>query len=146
MRIVPYWETVIVTSAKDNVSKKKPSRFRDYNMPQMISGNPQLVRLADAALSELAVEFQKLNQDDFHQIHYQNMGNGYATTVPLERLRMQLLRSDEFAARQYGALRYIQNSRVPPCGYEQAASGGLTGSQGRCFAQGIPTGIDEHRR
>ena len=50
-------------------------------------------------LSELAVEFGKLNQDDFQQIHYQNMGNGNTTTVPLERLRMQLLRSDEFTAR-----------------------------------------------
>ncbi|HEY2171706.1 MAG TPA: hypothetical protein VGJ30_18930 [Candidatus Angelobacter sp.] len=52
-------------------------------------------------LSELALEFGKLNHDDFQQIHYQNMGNGNAVTVPSERLRMQLLRSDELAARTY---------------------------------------------
>ena len=58
-------------------------------------------KLANARLSEIALEFGAINNRDFHQIHYFNMGNENAITVPSQRFEMHLRRSDEMAARVY---------------------------------------------
>jgi len=58
-------------------------------------------KLVSLMMSKLAEEFGKLNQEDFHQIHYLNMGNQNAMTVPSQRFEMQLLRIGEMAARIY---------------------------------------------
>ena len=51
--------------------------------------------------SKVSAEIRELITDDVGQIRFQNMHNGNSMTVPSQRLRMQLLRSDECAARLY---------------------------------------------
>lgn len=58
-------------------------------------------KLASLMLSELATEFHELLHEDEAQIHFQNMGSGNERAALSQRLEMQLLRSDEFADRQY---------------------------------------------
>jgi hypothetical protein len=57
--------------------------------------------LASLMLAELSGEFGELNREDEQQIRFQNIGNGNSVTAPSQRLEMQLLRSDEWAARIY---------------------------------------------
>lgn len=51
--------------------------------------------------SRVSAEIRELITDDIGHIRFQNMHNGNSMTVPSQRLRMQLLRSDEWAARLY---------------------------------------------
>jgi hypothetical protein len=58
-------------------------------------------RLSSIMQSKVSAEIRELITDDIGHIRFQNMHNGNSMTVPSQRLRMQLLRSDEWAARLY---------------------------------------------
>jgi hypothetical protein len=51
--------------------------------------------------SKVSAEIRELITDDIGHIRFQDIHNGNSMTVPSQRLRMQLLRSDEWAARLY---------------------------------------------
>lgn len=58
-------------------------------------------RLSSIMQGKVSAEIRELITDDVGHIHFQNMHNSNSITVPSQRLRMQLLRSDECAARLY---------------------------------------------
>jgi hypothetical protein len=57
--------------------------------------------LANPMLLDLSLEIRELIQQDEQQIRFLNIGNENSATEPSQRLHMQLLRSDEWAARTY---------------------------------------------
>jgi hypothetical protein len=52
-------------------------------------------------LSKVSEEIRELSHQDEQHIRFQNMGNGNSMAVPSERLKMHLLRSNEWAARKF---------------------------------------------
>lgn len=58
-------------------------------------------KLANNMLQDLAVQLQKLSQEDLQQFHYLNIGRGNQGAQLSQRLRIHLLRTDEWAARTY---------------------------------------------
>src|SRR6476646_7645507 len=57
--------------------------------------------MANAMLLDLSLKIRELIDADERQIYFLNIGNGNSATEPSQRLEMQLLRSDEWAARTY---------------------------------------------
>jgi hypothetical protein len=57
--------------------------------------------MATLMLLEVSLEIRELILEDEQQIHYLNIGNENSVTSPSQRMEMQLLRSDEWAARTY---------------------------------------------
>jgi len=58
-------------------------------------------RLASLMMSKVSEEIRELSHQDEQHIRFQNMGNGNSMAVPSERLKMHLLRSNEWAARKF---------------------------------------------
>jgi hypothetical protein len=57
--------------------------------------------LANAMLLQVSIDIRKLIRQDEMHIYFLNIGNENSATAPSQRLQMQLLRSDEWAARTY---------------------------------------------
>jgi hypothetical protein len=74
-------------------------------------------RLANTMLLQVSIEIRDLIHQDETHIHFLNTGNENNATDPSQRLQMQLLRSDEWAARTYQvyceAWRLQQNNLSP---------------------------------
>jgi chromosome segregation ATPase len=70
--------------------------------------------LANLMLAEVSTEFGDLLREDTQHIRYQNIGNGNGLTVPLQRLEMHRLRTDELAARYYAVYCEVWRSQQKP--------------------------------
>jgi predicted DNA-binding protein (UPF0251 family) len=70
--------------------------------------------LATLMLAEVSTEFGNLLREDTQHIRYQNIGNGNGLTVPLQRLEMHRLRTDELAARYYAVYCEVWRSQQKP--------------------------------
>jgi hypothetical protein len=83
----------------------QPVRFHWQQVDQRLSGILQ---------SKVSAEIRELITDDVGHIRFQNMHNGNSMTVPSQRLRMQNLRTAEWAARLYeGYCEIWQTQRMP---------------------------------
>src|SRR5438270_3176214 len=94
-----------------------PPKFTDLSVTsQPVPFHWQQVdqRLSSILQSKVSTEIRELITDDTGQIHFQNMHNGNSMTVPSQRLRMQRLRTEEWAARLYeGYCEIWQTQRMP---------------------------------
>jgi hypothetical protein len=70
--------------------------------------------LATLMLAEVSTEFGNLLREDTQHIRYQNIGNGNGLTVPVQRLEMYRLRTDELAARYYAVYCEVWRSQQKP--------------------------------
>jgi len=70
--------------------------------------------LAALMLAEVSTEFGNLLREDTQHIRYQNIGNGNGLTVPVQRLEMYSLRTDELAARHYAVYCEVWRSQQKP--------------------------------
>jgi hypothetical protein len=71
-------------------------------------------RLSGILQSKVSSEIRELVTDDVGHIRFQNMHNENSMTVPSQRLKMQRLRTEEWAARLYeGYCEIWQTQRMP---------------------------------
>jgi len=71
-------------------------------------------QLSGILQSRVSAEIRKLITDDVGHIRFQNMHNENSMTVPSQRLQMQRLRTEEWAARLYeGYCEIWQTQRMP---------------------------------
>jgi hypothetical protein len=71
-------------------------------------------RLSSILQSKVSGEIRELTTDDVGHIRFQNMHNENSMTIPSQRLRMQRLRTEEWAARLYeGYCEIWQTQRMP---------------------------------